>query len=357
MNHATAKNLLIVTALSASFAVFLSYTKVSNDQPLDDQVAATAFLEGLEDERPYIGKISLTKGENAFVLEKDNGQWQIASHYRYPADGAVVNSFLDNLENTQKLKQRSNKPSLYHRMNLADQATSVRLETAAGDEIFAFDLGKVGKPLDDRATRFARQTSETQAWLISEPDLPDTSLMSWVNDTILTLDDSRVWRVSVTPTDGQNMQIVRSDNEFSLQNLAEDEEISDSYKLDALANSMNAVRFDDVKPDAGDSEFDTTISVTTYDGLMIEGKIKFADDGAWLHLRAAEGTAAEVDQMPETISGVPENLTNEIALMNNRFEGWLFRLPSYAQADVQVDRADLVTLKLNEETNQAENPQ
>lgn len=349
MKHTHIKSLLAVAGISVVVA-FLIPTGTDNHAPSDHIDGINQpFLKGLDLARDSVAKIALQKGDKSLTLVKtDKGQWQLATLANYPADTSLVHKALTSLQKVVRLKPRSDNPELYPRMELAEKALHVTL-SSTDKVLYNFDMGKAGQIIDQKATRYARNRDVATSWLVNAPDELSLDAIDWVDTLALQLDASRVWQVSVNPMEegATAFRLIKdqSSGKFAPETLADDEKVSDAYRLEALAASFNSMRFDAVKP-AAEMPLNAgrTLQVKTYDGLVVTAKVDVNAAGeAWLSLNAGTNSPAAADQMPEVVKNAPADVEKEALSLNNRWAGWVYRLPSYAQSDIQTERTDIIT--------------
>ena len=334
--------LAVVTAVSVVGAAVASY------QRADATAAAGALLlPGLMERINDIAVIRVERGAQTMNLVLEDGRWTLAEKSGYPARFEVVKTALVALGRLKTIEAKTAKAALYPKLWLGDpgpaEAKSTRLTMLddGGASLGAIIVGKTrdGAAGAGRAGVYVRRPGEARAWLADgDPKLP-ADAVDWLDRNIVDLARERIASARLEPPDGATVEVARADageSDFTLAGVPEGQKIKSVGSVNAVAWTLERLRFDDVTS-ADRVDFATaaagTATFTGFDGLTVRLTLAAADDATWVRI---EASAAD-DAKPET--------HEEATAIRARTDGWAFRLPEPKLKQLRPRLADLIEAK------------
>jgi hypothetical protein len=345
--------LAIAAALSVMFAL-VSFA--SNNQWSAGGAAGAKIFPTLVSDASRIGTIEVRQSENTVVLERAGGSWNLKNRSNYPADPIKVRTLLVGLAEAELVETKTRRPDRYAALELEDPADksaksrSVRLLDAKGKLMGEVVIGK--KRLDllgtGKSGTYVRKPGDPQTWLANaELDAP-VAVKDWIKTSVFTTDAAKISRVTIEIPGEQALRIERQagpakDDKASKQSMppdpaagklqfsdfpAADEKLKDAGAAEGIARALASIDIEDVRkldappPAAGAS----TVRIEVTDGPVTTLRLRKDGDDHWLTIAAAgEGEA--------------KKSADEI---NQRTQGWEFKIPAYKADLVLKKRADLI---------------
>jgi hypothetical protein len=332
--------LAVVTAVSVVGAAVAAY------QRADATAAAGALLlPGLMERINDIAVIRVERGAQTMNLVLEGGRWTLAEKAGYPARFEVVKTALVALGRLKTIEAKTAKAALYPKLWLGDpgpaEAKSTRLTMLdeGGASLGAIIVGKTrdGAAGAGRAGVYVRRPDEARAWLADgDPKLPADAI-DWLDRKLIDLARERIASARLEPPEGATVEVTRADagqSDFTLAGVAEGQKIKSAGSVNAVAWTLERLRFDDVtSADRVDFAAAGTATYTSFDGLTVRLTLAAKDDATWVRL---EASAAD-DAKPE--------VHEEAAAIRARAHGWAFRLPEYQAERLRTRLADLIEAK------------
>ena len=334
--------LAVVTAVSVVGAAVAEY------QRADATAAAGALLlPGLMERINDIAVIRIERGAQTMNLVLEDGRWTLAEKAGYPARFEVVKTALVALGRLKTIEAKTAKAALYPKLWLGDpgpaEAKSTRLTMLddAGASLGAIIVGKTrdGAAGAGRTGVYVRRPGEARAWLADgDPKLPADAI-DWLDRKLIDLARERIASARLEPPDGAAVEVTRADagqRDFTLAGVPEGQKIKSAGSVNAVAWTLERLRFDDVTS-ADQVDFATaaagTATYTGFDGLTVRVTLAAKDDATWARLEAS----ADDDAKPEA--------REEAAAIQARTDGWAFRLPEPKLEKLRTRLADLIEAK------------
>ncbi len=332
--------LAVVTAVSVVGAAVATY------QRADATAAAGALLvPGLMERINDIAVIRVERGAQTMNLVLEDGRWTLAEKSGYPARFEVVKTALVALGRLKTIEAKTAKAALYPKLWLGDpgsaEAKSTRLTMLddAGASLGAIIVGKTRAGAAGRAGVYVRRPDEARAWLADgDPKLPADAI-DWLDRKLIDLARERIASARLEAPDGATVEVTRADagqRDFTLAGVPEGQKIKSAGSVNAVAWTLERLRFDDVTS-ADRVDFATaaagTATFTGFDGLTVQVTLAAKDDATWARLEAS----ADDDAKPEA--------HDEAAAIRARTQGWAFRLPELKLEKLRTRLADLIEAK------------
>lgn len=377
MNPKTLTTLGIVAGVVALVAIVVSVFNTGNTQVTSaDEPFFPALLDRINDAE----KIVVAGADESLTIERRGDEWFVAELDGYPARFNNVRTLLLEVANLRKKEPRTSNPDLYHRIQVEDlsteeaQSKEVRIYGPDEEEWAALLVGsrRFGQGMGGGETSFVRAVGDPQSWLVEGAVNVNTTRNNWIDTQLVRFPAGDVQRVEVAHRDGEQVIINKPDpnqTNFDLETLPEGREVSSPSRPNELAGLLSSLRFDEVRPaDAIELPPNPNVTVTVEgkEGIRITARGWERGDQTWFRFAAgvdgekieavnagriadAEATAGEEEDTtgPELID--PEAAEERVAEMGRKFEGWVYRLPSFSR-DRFFRRNDYYLKALEEDT-------
>jgi Domain of unknown function (DUF4340) len=342
--------LAVAAALSVLFAV-VSYA--SNNRWSTSRVDGVKLLPSLVTEAPQIGAIEVRQGETTVTLEKTAAGWGVKERGGYPVETAKVRALLVGLAETELVEGKTRRPDRYAALELEDPADKgaksrlVRLIGAKGSPVAEVVLGKkrydalgVGK-----SVTYVRKPGDPQTWLTNAELEAPTAVKDWIATSVLSLDSSKIARISVEIPGEEALKIER---ESAAANDAKDgmhavdtpsklrfagfpaagKKLKDASAADGIARAVSSIDMEDMrKLDAAPSGAGVSVvKIESANGPATTLRLRKDGDATWLSVAA-------------TGEGEAKKAADDIA---KRTQGWEFKVPGWKADAILKKRADLL---------------
>lgn len=276
-----------------------------------------------------IGTITLLAPEGVEInVVGDDSGWGVRERGGYPANVNELRRILRELSDLRTIEEKTSQPAKYPRLGVQDP----REPGATGYEIRLMDANGttlVDLIVGDRAPTggYVRKQDESRSWQVSHHiHLPDR-IQDMLNKELLRIAPAEITRIQRLPVAGDAYTVERDpeggwilDPAVSTGGRIMDRE------LDRLAAALGHLDLSDVmtpdeSPLTGDADADVT-RYTLRSGRVIEARVLEQEEDRYLGLAltggAESGTPGQVDEL------------------QNRFEGWVFRIPVFAATSLTL---------------------
>jgi hypothetical protein len=347
--------LAIAAALSVLFAV-VSFA--SNNQWSTGKAAGDKLFPKLVSEASQIATIEVRQGDSMLVLERAGGSWGVKSSGNYPADPSKVRTLLVALAEADLIESKTRRPDRYAVLELEDPADksaksrSVHLLGAKGHVIGEVVIGK--KRLDllgtGKSGTYVRKPGDPQTWLAgAELDAP-AAAKDWLKTMVYTADAAKISRLTIEIPGEEALRIAREAAPAKDAKETKDakappadpapaklqftgfpaagKKLKDASAAEGIARALAAIDIEDVRkldaPPAGAGI--STVKIEMADGPTTTLRLRKDGDAHWLAIAAAgEGEAGKAAEA-----------------INQRTQGWEFKLPAAKADQILKKRADLL---------------
>ena len=344
--------LAIAAALSVLFAV-VSFA--SNNQWSTGKAAGDKLFPSLVRDASQIAAVEVRQGDNAVVLERAGGGWGLKNRGSYPADPSKVRTLLVGLAEADLVESKTRRLDRYAALELEDPADKsaksriVRLLGAKGNVIGEVVIGK--KRLDllgtGKSGTYVRKPGDPQTWLAdAELDAP-VAVKDWVKTSVYTADAAKISRIAIEIPGEEALRIAREaapakDAKDAREPPADPaaaklqfagfppagRKLKDASAADGIARALASIDIEDVRkldaPPAGAGS--STVRIEMADGPTTTLRLRRDGDAHWVAIAA-------------TGEGEAKKAADEI---NQRTQGWEFKLPASKADLILKKRADLL---------------
>lgn len=330
--------LAIAAALSVLFAV-VSYA--SNNQWGAGTTAGGKLFPALSDNLGKVVGIQVQQGEEKLSLEKANAVWGVKDRAGYPVDFAKIRPLLVGLSEANLVEGKTRRSDRYAALELEDPAVKgtksrlVRLTGEKGEPLAEVVIGK--KRLESlgggKTGTYVRRPGDPQTWL-ADAELPaSVSAKEWMKTNILSLDASKITRITIEVAGEQPLTIERGggtpEGKLAFAAFPPDgKKLKDENAADTLVRAVASIDLEDVR------KLDAVPKGAAAGTVKVEGKdlptitLQLRKDGVshWLSLVA-------------TGDGEAKKMSDELAA---RTKDWEYKIADYKVTAILKKRADLL---------------
>jgi hypothetical protein len=195
---------------------------------------------------------------------------------------------------------------------------------------------------------------------------------------LLTLEEGRIRQVRMTHADGETVVVSRGDtsqSDYVMEGLGEEETMKPSYEVNSAATTFADLELDDVQLLEEGKDYpepQSSVSMETFDGLIVNVTILELDGKRLARLSAehqsvevaeldsktdGEGAEAETAETEAEQADTTKSPAEEAALLNERWQGWLYEVAEYQLDAIARRRPDLLEPPAAEENPPEEKPE
>jgi hypothetical protein len=319
--------ILLATAVVTAGGAFWSLTQ-RPDYSAAPSGEAPAF-PALRVAPDRVAQVELTTRDGGFVLLRDAEGWNAPEYHSYPVSAGKVGRLVSSLSDMRLVAEKTSKPELYARLDLADPASD---PTSSARHIVLSDAdGKVladayiGKKLwrhtgGERTGTYMRRAEEAETWLATGGEPIDRDLLDWLDKGVMDIATARLARIEIAPA-GQTPYEILRDGEtepFILPALPEGASVGESA-LSRIAGTLAGLKLEDVKP-ADEVTLPTERNrghFVTFGGLEITAEHARLDEENWVTFGVTTGADASEDTRTEALA------------LQEKLSPWVFKLPDY----------------------------
>ena len=327
--------IVTVVAVGATAAV------VAERQPATSLAKGQRLFGGLETKLAGAQVIEIAKGDTKFAVVRRGDAWVVPDKSDYPARADVVRKALVGLSELETVDTKTRNPELYSRLNLQDpsaegsKAVQITVKDGQDGVLAGLLIGKKrSAPVGASGTPemiYVRKAGEAQTWLAQGQLEVRDSALDWALRDVVDLAGDKVAAVELAQPGAKAFSVRREkpdDKDFKLSDVPANKTVKSQWDVNAIASVLEALTFDDVAKDGtltlGAAK--GTDRFRTKDGLTVTITLLPKDSETWIKVEAAgEGDAAAP--------------AKEI---NQRTQGWLYRIPDYKRDKLLAKLDDLV---------------
>ncbi len=367
---------LVLIALAALLAALAAVWVSSLRAPEVTAASPGPLAPGLSEVLDSISQVRLVAAgdETLATLERGEDGWGLAEKHGYPADLGKLRSLLSAIASAQRVEAKTALTERYPQLGVEDvsapEARGVRVDIVTPQRTFSVIVGD--NPVRGPGT-YARVADQTQSWLVDKSIAVERKPANWLMKQIIDVGANRISAVSITPIDGPEFGLIRSDgdpaSDFALQGVPRGREVAANYEREALAGLLSGLNFEDVfaasELTAPEQTRVALFSVDDGRRVRIESwqhdghtyarfALSLDEDvaAAWLARPvaqvAAEPDAAEAGANAGEAPAVPvtrDQLDAQVAQFQRTHEGWVFQLPAFKASNLNKNLEDYLKPK------------
>ena len=266
--------------------------------------------------------------------------WGLADKSNYPVQESILRPVLSGLLALHTTEPKTEKKSLYDRIDVDDPAASkeskakqLELDNASGASILKLIVGR--RKYDALAgggdAIYIRKPEEERAWLAQPAfDLP-TDDMGWIDHKILDVDSDKIKSITLTAGTDKPLVLERAkpEDKLAIRDLPKDATTRSETPGADIAAGFRYLDMLDVRPAAQvTGTAANTVEVVTFDGLDLTVSLYTQPEGGpWLEV-AAKGEGDEAKAADE---------------IRAHTKGWAYKVPPSREKLLESKLADLLT--------------
>ena len=342
-----------------------------------------------------ITEITGTTNDAAFTVQRLNDQWVVKEKSNYPADPIAIRNFLLGAANLKRLQPKTSNPDLYPKIGVQDvtakDSKSVQYVLKNDSTVIADGLFGKQRPAKADSSRdefYVRLLGDPQSWLVEGKLKLAKSTDDWLDTSILDVDRSRIRQAVIHHPGGENVVVKRekrSDKDYTLLDVPTDAEVELQFGVNDVATSFASISLDSVEPgssiEIGDNSGVKAV-METFDGLRVTMRSAKREAAVYASFVASFEPALVVDPKPDKATDTDANKTeetkepkeskeqasegpkpviktaddvkNEVTRLNKRWSGWVYKLPEFKLKNITKPKAELYTIKKQEDTKKPE---
>jgi hypothetical protein len=363
----TPRSFVYLAIAAVLIAVLAVVSYASHNQWSTGEAAGEKLLPALASQASQLATIEIRKGDGTVILKRSGGAWSLGNRSGYPVDPAKVRTLLVGLAEADLIEAKTRKPERYAALQLEDPAGKdaksrlVRLLGENGNVIGEVVIGK--KRFDMLGTgkngTYVRRPGDAQTWLADAELEASVAVKDWVKASIFTADAAKISRIAIDIPGEESLRIERkaatpANDEAAAKDGAAgktegsaksgkeaeagklqfvgfpeaDKKLKDAGAAENVGRAVASIDMEDVRkldassPDAGVS----TVGIEMANGLVTTMRLRKEGEAHWLSVIA-------------TGEGEAKKAADEI---NQRLQGWEFKIPSYKADTILKKRADLL---------------
>jgi hypothetical protein len=379
----TTRTLVGLAAALVVLALLALYGQRRDDAPSAENRVLLPEIEAAIEDVDRVAVVGAGNEPIATLVRRENA-WVVSEKDGYPADVVKIRQALLGLAEARVVEQKTGNPEFYDRLGVQsveeDNATGLAITPYVGDS--ALPTVIVGD-VAGTDSRYVRRADEAESNMVNRAlDIPRDAAQ-WVDPSIVDIRSARVQEVTIEHPDGETVRVSKDNPEqtnFDVAGIPEDRELLYPGVANVMANALRELSLEDVESANGDpTEEPVRTTFRTFDGLVVTVSGVERDEEAWIELQAAaapssseaaadsaaaegsdaatetdapEGSATSEDSgRAEGATGASESESDpvaEAASINDRVEGWRYRIPTYQFDQMTRRMSDL--LKAEEES-------
>lgn len=340
--------LAILALLAVVTALFLPGDG-QDSEALDDSL----LLPGLEarvNELDWL-RVTAAGGVSVATLKRGEGGWTVSEAGGYAADWGSLQALLSGLAAARVAEAKTTNPQYYARLGVEDVA-----QADAGGVMLSFSESSglpaviLGTTAQGRGGQYARVAESGQSVLLDRELSVPTERSAWLDRAIVDISEAEVVQIDIDHADGEQVVARKAsadDSDFTLLGVADGFEPKSNWTVNSLAGSLSALQLESVKSDDGvDWTGSSRFRLLTADGIDLEVELAAPVEVPggtteyWVRFSAGLYTTA-LGHTEDNIDA--ETASRERAeVINQRVEGWAYRLPQYKFNAMNKRMADLV---------------
>lgn len=345
---------LRIFALLAVAALALAWWLSQRGGPSTTEAAAgDDFLPGFGARINDVAVVEVDDGKEPIRFEKRDAGWVDPNHGGYPVKSAELTRLLLGLRALEKREAKTARPERHGELQLAldgegeTRGKLVRL-WVSGEEAPAWEIVIGQAKWSPVRGVYARMAGEDQCWFVAgELSLPYQAT-AWLEKEIVNVNQQDVARIVLVRGE-ESFTISRPDDAtpWALAELPEGRALKEFAPFGSLANVLGYLNFEDVVT-ASDERFargpDAVAEFGFFNGgtIRLEGwRVGEGDEAEfWVRLASTAPTTEPPPPPPEDgVEGPQEGprgpLATTLADWEAKWQGWVYKLPSYKATTLQ----------------------
>ncbi len=360
------KNLLILATLTVVIVILALIIGTLRDADVASDTTPQRLYQDLFAKINNISSVEVRQGSTTITLMKKDNNWHVQEKQGYYANLSKIKAAIVSIADFTSVEAKTAKPELYSKLGVSDATsadahnTQVTLKDGNGTELAAVILGN--RRPGSKPQQYVRKVGTEQSWLVNGYVAADTQINNWLDKSIVDVKRGTIRSIIINHKNA--LQISRdqaSVTDFSVANLPKNKKLKSQSAVNALAAVLENLSFDDV---LGSTDFDmaaakpVSADFSTFDGQTLHTEVAEQNGKWYLRLTAefqppapeASPASTQITMSPEaatpevpvaanstpsppppppveTPRRTPDQVTAEVARINDRTTHWIYVLP------------------------------
>jgi hypothetical protein len=249
----------------------------------------------------------------------------------------TVRRVLAGLATAEVIEGKTANPDLYARLGVEGmdgaEASGVRVDLFAGEDQWSII---VGNEAPSRGGYYLRDPASAGSVLANFDERVPAEPSGWVDTRIIDLMAGEVAEVRVVrPWDQGTLtarKVSADETDFTLLELPEGRALKSAWSVNSLGSALSTLDMESVRPESEAYAWDNAFEVRTilFSGLTVDLSMLRLESGDFVRLRAsAPFTAAAETAEGESGEAANQALRERVEEINQRVEGWVYKIPSF----------------------------
>jgi len=328
------------------FAILAAIWVMFGEDPTRDQGArGERTFAGLEERINEVHTVTIRSKSETVTINKQDTAWHMMERGAYAVDTDKVRDMLRGIALSTRREPKTPNKARFERLGLGGEAVEVELHDDTDGLLLTFQMGRRKATRDGRSLTYVFQDRDTRSWLVTSLAETPTKPGWWLRRPLLSIDERRVSDVSIG---GAWLTRKLDDPNFRVQGLRAGEKSVDYWLLRDPARVLSSMAFDDVRKLTNPlAEAQSTVEMTTYDGLKLNVALYHMDGGIWAMISASFDAAIQGEGKGGELKGAPADGAAEAQEIMKAVRGWAFKLSDENAAVLQRSRTDFLAPAAN----------
>ena len=333
-----------------------------------------------------VNEVVIETHEHTITLERGKDAWGVKEKAGYRANVEKVKEAIVGLMELRIHEPKTKTPELYERLGLQDKdqegspSKTVTMKTTDNPEVTKLIVGnqKPSKANPRLSDIYVRKPDDPQTWLVTGNLTLETVPDEWLDKEVIALPTKRVRQVTVTHPKGETLHLEKAkpeDLDFDLGTIPSGFKVTSPFNVNNVVGTLAQLELEDVKHQKA-VDFTTNHGVSavleTFDGLRLNVQTTKIEEQVWGKFSAEfdanliqskesspkpedseknnggetekgdQGTKVNPPEK-ESILKKPDEVQQEVKLLNQRVNDWAYALPSFRVENFSKLKKDLIS--------------
>ena len=294
-----------------------------------------------------LSAIQVASSTGMLTVELTAGGWGLKERGHYPVPFETVREKVLRLAALEKVEPKTTRADRYPRLGVEDPAGAgaksreLRLLNARDEVLAALIIGKPAFGVGGEGALYVRRPGDERAWAVRGNLDAGTEAREWVDRTLTDIPAETLASITLTHPGGETLRLIPDpavESAWSLKKIPAGAQLKSPDELAAMARTLSGLTLDDLRSAAEMTFADdkaTRARFVTRDGLIIELDVESREGERWVRLTAAVAPEPGSGTEPSAAAAAAERI-------NQRTQGWIYRVPSWKVAPLERRLSDLI---------------
>ncbi len=367
------KGLTVIVGLFFFLSAWILYDRdfKSGPRTLPEKI----FPDLNQDVNSIVSIIIETRSGVFRILKSTANKWIVPKKHGYPANLETVKKTILGISNLKPIELKTKKSTLHGKLHLnkpqdLGKGILITLQNAEDVELASILLGKVESPGSPNVPEliYVRKAKDNQAWLAEAKFKAPDEIVKWLDSRLPIIQRRRIQSVKTIKQGNKSIYLFRTDpndkifhshGSVSLNPTTKTTQLAQlpagtvllkAAEAEKLISSLEMIRFDDVMPISQYDIFDAiSAEFTTFEGLIVELKVKFIENKYWVNFRARfDPTKSKLTYFNEKqIKGMKtsDDARSQGLVINQKHNPWWYQIPAHKGKAFLLTKEDITIVK------------